>query len=75
MNLQYITDSHGQTTGVFIPIEEWNDLKTKFKGIDQMDDVPGWHQEVVRNRIELTQKNPECMLDFDAAIDEVEKDI
>ena len=34
MSLQYISDNKGQTTGVFIPIEEWNNLKNKFKGIE-----------------------------------------
>jgi hypothetical protein len=34
MNLQYISDSKGQTAGVFIPIKEWNELKNKYKGIE-----------------------------------------
>lgn len=35
MNLQYISDSKGQTTGVFIPINEWEGLKSKFKGLEE----------------------------------------
>lgn len=27
MNIQYISDSKGQTTGVFIPIKEWDDIE------------------------------------------------
>jgi hypothetical protein len=34
MNLQYISDNRGKTTGVFIPIQEWEVLKTKFKGLE-----------------------------------------
>jgi len=34
MSLQFISDSMGQTTGVFIPINEWNELKDKYKGIE-----------------------------------------
>lgn len=30
MNLQYIKDSQGKPTGVFIPIEEWEALEKKF---------------------------------------------
>jgi hypothetical protein len=26
MSLQYITDGNGLTTGVFIPIQEWNEI-------------------------------------------------
>ena len=41
MSLQFISDSTGETTGVFIPIKEWNELKDKFKGIEQEElDVP-----------------------------------
>lgn len=73
MNLQYITDSNGQTTGVFIPIKEWNDLKTKFKDIDHESlEVPQWHQEIVRKRMELYKNNPDQPLDFNTALDDIE---
>ena len=35
MNLQYISDNRGKTTGVFIPIQEWELLKSKFKGLEE----------------------------------------
>lgn len=35
MNLQYISDNKGKTTGVFIPIQEWEGLKKKFKGLEE----------------------------------------
>ena len=35
MNLQYISDNRGKTTGVFIPIQEWEGLKAKFKGLEE----------------------------------------
>jgi hypothetical protein len=37
MNLQYISDNKGKTTGVFIPIQEWEYLKSKFKGLQEME--------------------------------------
>ena len=30
MTLQFIHDNKGNTTGVFLPIEEWQKLKTKY---------------------------------------------
>lgn len=52
MNLQYISDSTGKTTGVFISTKEWNELKIKFKGIEQEEiDIPIWHMDVVRERL------------------------
>ncbi len=73
MNLQYISDSTGKTTGVFIPINEWNNLKNKYKGIDQEElDIPDWHKNIVRERLEEYRKNPGEGLDFDKAMDETE---
>lgn len=44
MSLQYISDSKGRTTGVFIPISEWNDLKARRKEIRRID-IPSWQVE------------------------------
>lgn len=76
MNLQYISDSKGQTTGVFIPIKEWNELKNKYKGIEQEESkVPEWHKSLVLKRLEDYNKNPRAAMDFDAAIDDIEKEL
>ena len=76
MNLQYISDSTGKTTGVFIPITEWNELKSKYKGIDQEQiDIPAWQMDEVRKRIDNYKNNPNQALDFDAALDDIEKDL
>lgn len=73
MNLQFISDSTGETTGVYIPIKEWNELKSKFKEIEQVEiDIPGWHKDIVRQRLADYKKNPEQAMDFDAAMDDIE---
>jgi len=76
MNLQYISDSKGQTTGVFIPINEWNNLKNKYKDIEQEEvSVPDWHKELVLKRLEDYNQNPDAAIDFDTAMDDIEKDL
>jgi len=35
MNLQYISDHTGKTAGVFIPLQEWEELKTRFDGLEE----------------------------------------
>ncbi|MFH1321959.1 MAG: hypothetical protein ABII90_15070 [Bacteroidota bacterium] len=35
MNLQYISDSKGKTTGIFIPIKDWEMLKKNHKGLEE----------------------------------------
>lgn len=74
MNVQYISDNKGETTGVFIPISEWNELKKKYKDIEQVD-LPDWQTEEVRNRLSDYKKDPKQALDFDAAIEEIEKNL
>lgn len=74
MNLQYITDSNGQTTGVFIPIQEWNNLKSILGDIEQTNtSIPEWHKEIVRKRMELYKNDPGQATDFDATMDDIEK--
>ncbi|MCP3927801.1 MAG: addiction module protein [Bacteroidetes bacterium] len=76
MNLQYISDSTGKTTGVFIPISEWNELKSKYKGIEhEQIDIPAWQMKEVRKRLDDYEDNPEQALDFDTAMNDIEKDL
>jgi hypothetical protein len=75
MNLQYISDSTGQTTGVFIPIVEWNELKKRLKDLDLEDIlIPAWQVKEVRQRLADFRSNPDQGLDFDAAMEEIEKE-
>lgn len=76
MNLQFISDSKGQTTGVYIPINEWDALKLKYKGIEKEEfDFPSWQMDEVRERIEDYKNNPDQALDFDKTMDEIEKEL
>jgi hypothetical protein len=76
MSLQFISDSTGQTTGIFIPIDEWNELKKKYRGIEQEEiTVPSWHIDTVRERIVDYKKNPSQALDLDHALEDIEKSL
>jgi len=76
MNLQYISDSKGETTGVFIPINEWNELKNKYKGIELEEvDFPSWHKDIVSKRLYEYEKDPHNISEFDLAMDEIENDL
>jgi len=74
MNLQYILDGKGETTGVFIPIQEWLSFKQKFKNIDiDSDDIPEWHKEELDRRLEAIENGTTEFHDFNDAMDEIEK--
>jgi len=73
MSLQYITDDKGKTTGVFIPIQEWNNIKSKYKGIGQETiDVPEWQKKIVRERIKNTK--PEDYLSWEEVVQKLKLD-
>lgn len=74
MNLQYITDDTGKTTGVFIPISDWNSLKSKYGEINEETTILEFHKEVVRNRMAEYDKNPEMGLDYDEVMSELENE-
>jgi Zn-dependent peptidase ImmA (M78 family) len=78
MNLQYISDNEGKTTGVFIPIKDWEELKKEIKGLsekeEQMIEIPDWQKNIVRERMEKYQKNPDRVLDWDEVKDKFNLD-
>jgi len=76
MSLQYISDSNGQTTGIFIPIDEWNEMKKKFRGIEKEEiDIPDWQKNITQERIAEYRKNPLMELDAFSALDDIEKEL
>jgi hypothetical protein len=76
MSLQFISDSSGQTTGVFIPINDWIKLKNKFKGIENEEtEIPDWHKEIVKERLNGFQNNKEEAIDFDEALNDIENEL
>ena len=76
MNLQYILDSKGETTGVFIPIQEWISFKKKFKNADmETTDIPESHKAELDKRLENLKNGTSELYGFDAAMDDMEKDL
>lgn len=76
MKLQYISDNTGQTTGVYIPIDEWKALKLKFEGIEEeLINIPVWHQDLVQERLAIYKANPDSASDFDSSLNKIEDDL
>jgi hypothetical protein len=77
MNLQYVTDQNGITTSVIIPIREWEELKRKYSDLEkegnQMIDIPDWHKGIIDHRLADKVNNLDSMMDFDQAMDDIEK--
>ncbi len=80
MSLQFIQDNKGNTTGVYIPIEEWQSLKTKYNGLEQKEiennvELATWQKNILDERLNDYYLNPSDVIDFDKTIDDIEKSL
>lgn len=80
MSLQFIHDNRGNTTGVFIPIQEWQDLKTKYTDLQIEEDhnnieLTSWQKDILDERLDDYYKNPDDVVDFDTTIANIRKKI
>jgi len=52
MKARYIQDSEGKTTGVFITIEDWEQIKKTHPEIENFDyELPQWQKDILNERI------------------------
>ena len=80
MRLQFIHDNRGNTTGVFISIEEWQTLKTKYADLQKEEaentiELASWQKQILDDRLNDYYKNPTDVSDFDKTIDDIEKNL
>ena len=52
MRTQIIQDHNGIPTGVFIPIEDWENLKKNYPNIEKInEDLPQWQKDILDIRL------------------------
>jgi hypothetical protein len=56
MKLQYVSDNKGKKTGVFIPIADWNILKTHLAGIAELNIDEPTKAEILEGFTEALQE-------------------
>jgi len=49
MKLQFIQDSKGKTTGVYIPINEWKELKKQYKDLEAFEEDEPTKKQILDN--------------------------
>ena len=80
MTLQFIRDTRGNTTGVFIPIEEWQTLKARYNDL-QIEEASTvmepahWQKTIIDERLNDYYIHPDEVADFDKTIDEIENNL
>lgn len=77
MALQFIQDVKGNTTGVFIPMEEWQYLKLKYSDL-QVLEIKGlttllpWQKQMIDDRLNDYYNNAADVADFDESLNSIE---
>lgn len=77
MTLQFIHDNKGNTTGVFIPIEEWQMLKIKYSDLqkeeaENFNELNFWQKQILDDRLSDYYQNTSEVADFNKTIDDIE---
>jgi len=80
MSLQFIHDNLGNTTGVFIPIEDWQLLKIKYTDLQKEEaeigiDLSQWQKEIIDERLNDYYTNINDIADFGNTLDDIEKNL
>ncbi|MEB2777236.1 hypothetical protein SYJ56_18110 [Algoriphagus sp. D3-2-R+10] len=78
MTLQYIHDTEGNTTGVIIPIKEWQSLKAKYSELQEAEnptELTAWQKKIINERLSDYYNNPDNVCDFDKTLDDIERGV
>jgi outer membrane lipoprotein-sorting protein len=76
--LQFIHDNKGNTTGIFIPIEEWQILKLKYTELQKEEssvELSDWQKNMLEDRLEDYNENSSQVEDFDAMLKDIATNI
>ena len=71
MTPQFTYDNKGNAVGVFLPIEDWNQLKNN---LPTSDELPQWQRDILDQRMMLIQQNPGSVVPLEDFIAEMEKE-
>ena len=69
INPQYTFDKLGNPIGVFLPIEEWNNLSEELHM-----DIPQWQKDLIDVRLAEYKNDPRNVLNWDDVIKEFDKE-
>ena len=62
MKRRIIKDDNGRPTGVFIPIEQWERIKSMYPNIENTDDdLQQLRKDLLDERLEQIKNDPSCL--------------
>lgn len=75
MKTQIIKDHKGKPTGVFIPMQDWEYIKSCYPEIEKIDkDIPKWQKDILDQRLKDIKDDPEQLLPIDKLFDVLDRE-
>ena len=75
MSLQIIQNSRGENAGVFIPMDDWEIIKTNYPDVDNLDkEIPDWQKQLLDSRLEDIARNPKNLRPISELFEELDSD-
>jgi hypothetical protein len=76
MKLQILKDKAGNQTGVYIPVEEWESIKSAYPDIENLDqELPQWEKDLIDRRLDAIRNNPERLRPIEELLTELNRKI
>lgn len=76
MRTQIIQDHNGLPTGVFIPIEDWDLIKSNYPDVEALDQkLPKWEKDLIDSRLNAIAENPEKLKPIETLYKELNRKI
>lgn len=76
MRTQIIQDHNGLPTGVFIPIEDWDLIKSNYPDVEALDQkLPKWEKDLIDSRLNTIAENPEKLKPIETLYKELNRKI
>lgn len=70
MTPQFTYDTAGRPIGVFMPIEDWDKIKSRYLELEN-NDLPEWQKEILDKRMQLLAENPGAITSLDEFLKEM----
>ena len=75
MRTQVIQDHNGIPAGVFIPMEDWENIKKSYPNIEKVaDDLPQWQKDIIDARL-ADLNNPDKLKSIEHLFDVLDEEI
>jgi hypothetical protein len=62
MSVRFLSDDTGTTTDIVIPIEDWQEITSKYPDLNNLfNDIPDWQKKILDERLDFIKNHPDSL--------------